>query len=138
MLLFHSSYLNFPCDLLMYFFIVFLRQGFSVEPWLSSNSLCRSGWPRTQKSACLCLPSAGIKGVRQHARLIDVFWVEKPKVVLCISHCRLFSNFILLTFLFFSCNIECLIEFVAFSLKSHMTSAGCLRSIKCPLSINIC
>jgi hypothetical protein len=25
---------------------------------------CRPGWPRTQKSACLCLPSAGIKGVR--------------------------------------------------------------------------
>jgi hypothetical protein len=27
------------------------------------------GWPRTQKSACLCLPSAGIKGVCHHARL---------------------------------------------------------------------
>jgi hypothetical protein len=34
---------------------------------LSWNSLCRPGWPRTQKSACLCLPSAGIKGVRHHA-----------------------------------------------------------------------
>ena len=30
------------------------------------ESLCRSGWPRTQKSTCLCLPSAGIKGVRHH------------------------------------------------------------------------
>jgi hypothetical protein len=29
-------------------------------------SLCRPGWPRTQKSASLCLPSAGIKGVRHH------------------------------------------------------------------------
>jgi hypothetical protein len=28
-----------------------LRQGFSVESWLSWNSLCRPGWPRTQKSA---------------------------------------------------------------------------------------
>jgi hypothetical protein len=37
-----------------------------VWPWLSWNSLCRSGWPRTQKSACFCLPSAGIKGVRHH------------------------------------------------------------------------
>jgi hypothetical protein len=46
--------------------LVFLRQGFSVWPWLSWNSLCRPGWPRTQKSACLCLPSAGIKGMRQH------------------------------------------------------------------------
>jgi hypothetical protein len=32
-------------------------------------SLCSLGWPRTQKSACLCLPSAGIKVVRHHARL---------------------------------------------------------------------
>jgi hypothetical protein len=46
----------------------FSRQGFSVERWLSWTSLCRPGWPRTQKSACLCLPSAGIKGVRHHAR----------------------------------------------------------------------
>jgi hypothetical protein len=29
-------------------------------------SLCRPGWPRTQKSTCLCLPSAGIKGMRHH------------------------------------------------------------------------
>jgi hypothetical protein len=36
-------------------------------PRLSWNSLCRPGWPRTQKSACLCLLSAGIKGVRHHA-----------------------------------------------------------------------
>jgi hypothetical protein len=37
-----------------------------VYPWLSWNSLCRPGWPPTQKSACLCLPNAGIKGVRHH------------------------------------------------------------------------
>jgi hypothetical protein len=37
-----------------------------VYLWLSWNSLCRPGWPRTQRSACLCLPSAGIKGVRHH------------------------------------------------------------------------
>jgi hypothetical protein len=46
-----------------------LRQGFSLKPWLSWNSLCRPGWPQTQRSTCLCLPSAGIKGVRHHARL---------------------------------------------------------------------
>jgi hypothetical protein len=40
-----------------------LRQGFSVYPWLSWNSLCRSGWPQTQKSTCLCLPSSEIKGM---------------------------------------------------------------------------
>jgi hypothetical protein len=32
--------------------------------------LCRPGWPRIQKSACLCLPSAGIKGVRHHTQLV--------------------------------------------------------------------
>jgi hypothetical protein len=48
----------------IYFFSFFFpRQGFSVKPWLSWNSLCRPGWPQTQKSACLCLTSAGIKGV---------------------------------------------------------------------------
>jgi hypothetical protein len=36
---------------------------FSVYPWLSWNSLCRSGWPPTHKSACLCLLSVGIKGM---------------------------------------------------------------------------
>jgi hypothetical protein len=35
-----------------------------MKPWLSWNSLCRPGWPGTQKSACLCHPSAGIKGMR--------------------------------------------------------------------------
>jgi hypothetical protein len=43
------------------FVFVFSRQGFSVEPWLSWNSLCRPGWPWTQKSACLCLWVLGLK-----------------------------------------------------------------------------
>jgi hypothetical protein len=47
----------------------FLRQCFSVYLWLSWNSLCRPGWPWTQKSTCLCLLRAGIKGVCHHARL---------------------------------------------------------------------
>ena len=45
-----------------------------MQPWLSWNSLCRPGCPGTQKSACLCLPSAGIKGVRHHARLSFSFF----------------------------------------------------------------
>ena len=39
------------------------QTGFLCSHWLSWNSLCIPGWPQTQKSACLCLPSAGIKGV---------------------------------------------------------------------------
>ena len=45
-------------------FLGFSRQGFSV--WLSWNSLCRPGSPWTQKFACLCLPSAGFKGMCHH------------------------------------------------------------------------
>ena len=41
-------------------------QGFPVQEWLSWNSLCSPGWPRTQKSPCLYQPSAGIKGVYHH------------------------------------------------------------------------
>jgi hypothetical protein len=55
-----------PYMFFFFFFCNFSRQGFSVFPWLSWNSLCRPGWPWTQKSACLCLPSAGIKGVHHH------------------------------------------------------------------------
>ena len=58
--------LHYNTFFLFCFVLFFLRQGFSVSPGLSWNSLCSPGWPRTQKSACLCLPSAGIKGMRQH------------------------------------------------------------------------
>jgi hypothetical protein len=40
------------------------------------TSLCRPGWPRTQKSACLCLPSAGIKSVHHHARLLVLLFIN--------------------------------------------------------------
>jgi hypothetical protein len=56
------------------FYFWFSETGFLYIVPLSWNSLCRPGWPRTQKSTCLCLPSAGIKGVRHHARLINVFY----------------------------------------------------------------
>ena len=57
----------------VFFFFNFLRQGFSVYPWLSWRSLCRPGWSRTQKSACLYLPSAGIKAVCYHCQAVNVF-----------------------------------------------------------------
>jgi hypothetical protein len=57
--------------LLSLFVFCFFETGFLCIALyrLSWNSFCRPGWPWTQKSACLCLPSAGIKGVRHHARL---------------------------------------------------------------------
>jgi hypothetical protein len=41
----------------------FLETGFLCVA-LDVLELCRPGWSRTQKSTCLCLPSAGITGVR--------------------------------------------------------------------------
>jgi hypothetical protein len=46
--------------LLLLLLLLLFWDRFPVYPWLSWNSLCRPGWPRTQKSACLCLPSPGI------------------------------------------------------------------------------
>jgi hypothetical protein len=44
-------------NIISFNFVLFcLRQGFSVWPWLSWNSLCRPGWPRTQKFIHLPLP----------------------------------------------------------------------------------
>jgi hypothetical protein len=54
----------------------FSKQGFSVYLWLSWNLLCRPGWPRTQKSTCLCLPRAGTKGMRRHRPGEDSFLLE--------------------------------------------------------------
>jgi hypothetical protein len=48
---------------------LFFETGFLCVALAVLNSLCRPGWPQTQKSACLCLPSAGIKGVHHHAWL---------------------------------------------------------------------
>lgn len=44
-------------------------QTFTWDLLVSQNLLCTPGWPQTQRSACLCLRSAGIRGVRHHARL---------------------------------------------------------------------
>ena len=55
---------------------LFSRQGFSVQPWLSWNSLCRPAWPQSQKSTCLCLLSSWIKGMCHHARLVQPLKAE--------------------------------------------------------------
>ena len=56
----------FCCCCCFFVFLFFFETGFLCIAWLSWNSLCR---PQPQISACLCLPSAGIKGVRHHTRL---------------------------------------------------------------------
>ena len=54
-----SSFCLFVC--------LFVEKGFLCVV-LTVLELCRPGWPGTQKSDCLCLPSAGIKGVHHHAQ----------------------------------------------------------------------
>ena len=67
----------FVCFLICVYGLIFgffSRQEFSICPWLSWNSLCRPCWPCTQKSAYVCLPSAGIKAVHhQHPANIAIF-----------------------------------------------------------------
>jgi hypothetical protein len=60
-----TSYHSFFCFCFC-FVLFFFETGFLCLALAILNSLCRPGWPQTQKSACLCLPDAGIKGVRHH------------------------------------------------------------------------
>ena len=57
--------------LLVCLFVLFFETAFLCIA-LAVLELCRPGWPRTQKSACLCLRSAGIKDVRHRAWLLFV------------------------------------------------------------------
>jgi hypothetical protein len=75
---------------ILFFFVVFVfsRQGFSVYLWLSWNSLCRPDWPQTQKSTCLCLPSAGTKGVRHRCPASALHSWHTPSMSLQQHHSR--------------------------------------------------
>ena len=53
----------FVCLFLVLVCFSFFEKGFLCVSW---NSLCRPAWPPTQKFACLCLLSAGIKSVCHH------------------------------------------------------------------------
>jgi hypothetical protein len=59
----------------LFFFFFFLRQGFSVYYWLSWNLHCRLGWltSNSLKPSCLCLSSAGIKGMHHNTACLDDF-----------------------------------------------------------------
>ena len=76
----HPSHILTLFVFLGFFFVcLFFETGFLCVAWLSWNSLCRPGWPRIQKSACLCLPSAWIKGVCHHTRLINVLTLKSQQ-----------------------------------------------------------
>jgi hypothetical protein len=65
----------------------FLRQGFSVYPWLSWNSLCGPGWPQTQKSACLCLQNIVVLFIYLFYFILFYFIFFRDRVSLCSPGC---------------------------------------------------
>ena len=46
--------------------------------WLSWNSICRLGWPQTQRSTCLCLPRAGLSFLYWELALGPLFCWASP------------------------------------------------------------
>jgi hypothetical protein len=88
-------FLFFCCFVLFCFF----RDRVSLcSPGCPGAHFCRPGWPRTQKSAYRCLPSAGIKGVCHHRRasktlLMDYYANKKRKeAAVCVCVPRLLSQ----------------------------------------------
>jgi hypothetical protein len=88
-------------------FFEFFETGFLRVSWLSWNSLCRPGWPWTQKSTCLWLPSAGIKGMHHHCLVlvclltgvIEIINIESYEWALFINFCvLLWCGFLLLIY----------------------------------------
>jgi hypothetical protein len=75
------------CFLFVFVFVLVLVfwDRVSLQPWLSWNSLCRPGWPRTQKFTCLCLPSAGNKGVCHHIQHFSI--ILRQNLISCSSGC---------------------------------------------------
>jgi hypothetical protein len=113
-----------------FFFFVFCfqRQGFSVYPWLSWNSLCRSGCPQTQKSACLCLLSAGIKGVHHHALLFLSFCGSLLPFVcvhVCLCICVFMCVHVRLCVFVCLCVCVCIFVYLAYGCRCpQMTEEG--------------
>jgi hypothetical protein len=64
-------------------------------------SLCSPGCPGTQKSTCLCLPSAGIKGVCSHA-LRFTFGLMSVLLVVSSSVYSALIELLLVTFIVYS------------------------------------
>ena len=75
------------------FFLFFQDSCFSVQPWLSWNSLCKPGYPQTQRSTCLC-PLGLIKvctTTTQKKRKIFMYYFSRSSI-LSSSNCVSFSE----------------------------------------------
>jgi hypothetical protein len=72
----------FVCFVLFCF--VFSSQGFSVEPWLSWNSLCRPGWPRSLSTSCSDKRIMFIETHREfvsHIQHLSMMWMTKANQI---------------------------------------------------------
>jgi hypothetical protein len=69
---------------------VCFETGFLCVALAVLDLLCRPGWPQTQKSACLCLPSAGIKGLCHHCpakNSLFLIYFYLCALVFCLQVC---------------------------------------------------
>ena len=56
-------------------FVLFFQAGFLCVV-LAVLELYRPGWPQTLGSTCLCLPSAGVKGMHHHCPVTPSFTAQ--------------------------------------------------------------
>jgi hypothetical protein len=76
---------NYCCCCCCYYYYYYYYFGFSRQ-----GSLCKPGWPWTQKSACLCLRSAGIKGVHHHCPAVQLLVSKYPSLKWYVTHCTIY------------------------------------------------
>ena len=92
----HAIYLGVFCLFVFWFVLVLVfwdRVSLCRSLWLYWNSLCRPGWPQTQKSAYPCLLSAGIKSVYHHCPALPCFFETGSLTSLELANSYLKSDF---------------------------------------------
>lgn len=80
---------------MFYYLLIFLRQGLTVQFYLAQNLICTLGWPRSQRSACLCLVNIGIKKYAHHTQIIYFLNYIQMSVLpthLSTCTCRAFTS----------------------------------------------
>jgi hypothetical protein len=79
--LFINLFITLFCFVLFCFVLFCFETGFLCVAWLSWNLLCRPSWLQIQRSTCLCLPSAGIKGMCHHCSAKHIYFYIAKKIM---------------------------------------------------------
>lgn len=70
----------------LFIFVLLYIYTLSFSPFLCRpNLLCRPPWTRTQRFICLCLPTAGIKGILHHTSY-DKGFLQSNYVLVSLAH----------------------------------------------------